>query len=146
MPWYAYRTAWKAYREIGAQTLSDRWNDYAQQLWFRNSGRTWEKLVERPFIKIFGLDGRKPRKGFFWVILFAPVMISITQAIGMTIGNYSLSGFLSILILPISILFIAARAKVKDGRPDSPRFLDIKRDEDSNDDFSMINNLTIQAV
>lgn len=137
IPWYAYKTAWKAYREIGAQTISDRWNEYSKKLWFRNSGRAWERLVSRPLVSIFGLDGRKPRKGFLWVIVLAPVSISVGQSFGIVTGNYSVAGFMSILVLPVLILFIAARAKVKDGRPDSNKFLDIRRDEDTEDNFSM---------
>lgn len=137
-PWLGYRTSWRAYREIGAQTIDERWESHSQKLWVRNSGQVWDKLVESPWTRISGSDGKKPRGGFFWVLILSPIILSFAQAAAYLTSNNSIVGVVSITILPVIVTFIAARAKVKDGYQDSHHFLDIKRDETTEDDFATI--------
>lgn len=140
-PWLGYRTAWRAYREIGAQTVSDRWKKHSRKIARKNSGRAWEKLVTSPFSRIFGLTGEKPRYGFLWVFIIAPIVLSISQSFGALTGSYIGMGLATITILPAIIPFFAARAKVKDGMPDSLGVLDIRRTEESEDSFSVMTNV-----
>lgn len=135
--WMGYRVAWKSYRELGAKTMQDRYEEKLESLEVKNSGQFWDKYASTSFKRIFGLDGRKPRGGFTWVVL----------AITLTLLLYTLAESLQIVflyatgiyfVLPSILFFMMATAKyrdVKQGRHEP--FLITVRYPDTVDDVDL---------
>lgn len=110
--WMGYKTAWKSYRELGAKTMQDRYEEKLGQLEVKNSGQFWDKYVTRTFNRVLGLDGVKPRGGFtffFFNIIFLMVLYGIAESIG--VFFYATAVY---FIVPTIAFMMMATAKYKD--------------------------------
>ena len=110
--WMGYKTAWKTYRELGAKTMQDRYEEKLEKLEIKNSGQFWDKYVSKMFNKVLGLDGEKPRGGFLYLLLTIPLLM-ILYGIAVSIGVffYATSVY---FIAPFILFIMMATAKYKD--------------------------------
>lgn len=110
--WMGYKTAWKAYRELGAKTMQDRYEEKLEKLEIKNSGQVWDKYVTKIFNKVLGLDGEKPRGGFLYLLLVTPLlMILYGVAVSIGVFFYATSVY---FIAPLILFIMMATAKYKD--------------------------------
>lgn len=112
--WTGYRVGWKAYRNLGAKTMEQRFNDYQDKLLIKNSGQFWEKYIETSYDKISGRDGSKPRNGFLYFFILTPICTFLTFSIGNDAGNYDLYLPLAIVFLSTCIFTLMAIVKSRD--------------------------------
>lgn len=110
--WMGYKTSWKLYRELGTKTMQDRYEEKLEKLEVKNSGQFWDKYITKIFDKVFGLDGEKPRGGFFYIIFTTPFLM-VLYGIAVSIGVFFYAT--SVYFIAPSILFaIMATSKYKD--------------------------------
>lgn len=113
--WFAYRVSWVSYRQIGAQTMQQRYEEDLRQLEVKNSGRVWDRFVSLRLRRIIGVDGRKPRMFTLSMLMGIPFMIMF-YALYMTFEIEFMIP-LAIWYAPaMSVLFLASVAKYRDGR------------------------------
>lgn len=112
--WVGYKTAWKVYRTVGAMTEKMRHEEFLRDLEIDNSGRWWDRKVEKRIKSLSGRDGRKPYWGFLWFFIIGQV----TTALSMTLREFTESVyvgmFATIFILSLEILIIATLQKRRD--------------------------------
>lgn len=135
--WGAYKSAWKIYRVIGAQTMQQRYEADVAKMEVATSGRFWDKWVERPFRWFFGLDGGKPRGAMMFFVI--SIISTIITTSFVTVIDISLLMPIALLSVPASIvLLFAATAKHKDGRYNrkKPPVLNKVRDETTEDTYN----------
>lgn len=134
--WGAYKSAWKIYRVIGAQTMQQRYEADVAKMEVATSGRFWDKWVERPFMWFFGLNGEKPRGAMmFFIISIISTIIATSFVIVLDI---SILMPIALLSVPASIvLLFAATAKYNDGRYNrkKPPVLNKVRDKTTDDTY-----------
>lgn len=114
--WMSYRSAWKVYRAVGAQTMQQRYEADVAKMEVATSGRTWDKYVERPWKSITGIDGHKPRGAFAYFVFTMPFIIFGVSLVMALRFSDSLSALPLMFIPSTSVLLCAAIAKYIDGR------------------------------
>lgn len=135
--WNAYKSAWKVYRVVGAQTMQQRYEADVAKMEVSTSGRFWDKWVERPVRVFLGLDGSKPRGGFFYIIITTIAAMAASTAV--IVSDMSFFMPLALVSLPIFIvIFFAAVAKYRDGlyNKKTPPVLNKVRDKDTEDTYN----------
>lgn len=135
--WSAYRSAWKIYRVIGAQTMQQRYESDIAKMEVSTSGRAWDKWVVRPYRIIVGKDGNKPRGGLIYMVTTTIITMAASTAVLVLDMDFFMP--LAFVSLPIIIVsFFAAVAKYRDGRynrPTPPVLVKV-RDEDTEDTYN----------
>lgn len=109
--WVGYRIAWSSYRELGAKTMQDRYEDYLTKLEIKDSGQFWDKVVIPLFNKLTGADGHKPRFGLIWIFFIGPAIVIITWSLYNVLEQNTILSTGIFGILPITIIFHAAILK-----------------------------------
>lgn len=110
--WMGYKTAWRTYRELGAKTMQDRYEEKLMNLEIKNSGQFWDKYVTKTVNKVLGLDGEKPRGGFSYFIL-SIILLMILYGVAESIGVFFYATAVY-FILPSILFTMMATAKYKD--------------------------------
>lgn len=135
--WSAYKSAWKIYRVVGAQTMQQRYEADVAKMEIYTSGRFWDKWVERPIRVFLGKDGNKPRGGFFYIVFTTVASMAASTAV--IVSGISFFMPLALISLPIFIvIFFAAVAKYSDGlyNKKTPPVLNKVRDENTEDTYN----------
>lgn len=135
--WGGYRSAWKIYRVIGAQTMQQRYEADVEKMEIKTSGRFWDKWVIRPLRWFFAKDGSRPRFGFFYGAITIILTIVATSSVTVLGMNFLMP--IALLSIPaIIVLLWAAISKYQDGRYNQlkPPVLDKVRDKNTEDTYN----------
>lgn len=133
--WWGYRTGWKSYRQVGAQTTQMRYEEDVRKMEKKEAGQWWDRVVSLRMGKFFGFDGSKPHGGFIWCLFISLFLGSM----GMLFFDMNLPtvGSLVIYVTPIFLIVLfAGISKYMDYRKNKrlPKLLRV-RDENTDDSF-----------
>lgn len=113
--WFGYKTGWKSYKEVGASTVQELYEEDIRELEKDTTGQFWDKYIVNFYQKISGSDGKKPRGGFTWVTVGTVLNITLWSLFVVN-GYYYLAGISIFFILPLILLAIMTFAKWSDTR------------------------------
>lgn len=136
-PWVAYRTVWKCYRLLGAQTMQNRYESDLRVMEINNSGQMWDKVTKIIIPRLTGSDGNAPR----YVLVFSSVsffLMAIIHSLGVGLGIQVLYSVALFAISPMMVALSAALAKRRDGSPSikRPSVLSLVRGPDTEDTYN----------
>lgn len=134
--WMGYRAGWKAYRQIGASTMQERYEEYLEELEVKNSGQFWERVVQNKSQKFFGTDGKKPRGGFLWFIVISPMVYTLSFSLSLSFLDESFFAPVISSLLTFFIVIIMSITKSRDVRKKKLKpYLIPVRDSNTVDEF-----------
>lgn len=134
--WFGYKTGWKSYRILGAQTMQQRYEEDMRIMEIKTSGRLWDRVTKFWLKKLLGFDGNKPR-GFAINIFFGLFIVFAFYAIYQSF-DLEFSVPVALWFAPsVPVFFSAAVAKYRDGKYNlkRPSYLNKARDKDTVDEY-----------